>query len=81
MYTPVVELTTSKPQEHHELLGDILASVTFIIIKLHRLQAIVAFFAALAATNAGILAPSARIIQGPSTRTTIAGPDGSVIIL
>ncbi|KAG5879401.1 hypothetical protein JTB14_027224 [Gonioctena quinquepunctata] len=41
--------------------------------------AIVAFFAALAATNAGILAPSARIIQGPSTRTTIAGPDGSVI--
>ncbi|KAG5879409.1 hypothetical protein JTB14_027232 [Gonioctena quinquepunctata] len=41
--------------------------------------AIVAFFAALAATNAGILAPSARIIQGPSSRTTIAGPDGSVI--
>ncbi|KAG5879413.1 hypothetical protein JTB14_027236 [Gonioctena quinquepunctata] len=41
--------------------------------------AIVAFFAALAATNAGLLAPSARIIQGPSSRTTIAGPDGSVI--
>ncbi|KAG5879402.1 hypothetical protein JTB14_027225 [Gonioctena quinquepunctata] len=41
--------------------------------------AIVAFFAALAATNAGFLAPSTRIIQGPSTRTTISGPDGSVI--
>ncbi|KAG5879410.1 hypothetical protein JTB14_027233 [Gonioctena quinquepunctata] len=75
MYTPVVELTTSKPQKHHELL----ASDTFKIIKIIRLQAIVAFFAALAATNAIILAPSARIIQGPSSRTTIAGPDGSVI--
>ncbi|KAG5879405.1 hypothetical protein JTB14_027228 [Gonioctena quinquepunctata] len=41
--------------------------------------AIVAIFATLAATNAGILAPPARIIQGPSSRTTIAGPDGSVI--
>ncbi|KAG5879403.1 hypothetical protein JTB14_027226 [Gonioctena quinquepunctata] len=41
--------------------------------------AIVAIFATLAATNAGIIAPSARIIQGPSSRTTIAGSDGSVI--
>ncbi|CAH1163526.1 unnamed protein product [Phaedon cochleariae] len=34
--------------------------------------AIVAFFATLAATNAGI-------IQGPSSRSVVAGPDGSVI--
>ncbi|XP_023025867.2 uncharacterized protein [Leptinotarsa decemlineata] len=41
--------------------------------------AIVAFFAALAATSASVIAPSARIIQGPSARATVAGPDGSVI--
>ncbi|CAH1163527.1 unnamed protein product [Phaedon cochleariae] len=40
---------------------------------------IVTFFAALAVTNAGVLAPSASIIQGPSSRTIVAGPDGSVI--
>ncbi|KAJ8943410.1 hypothetical protein NQ314_009779 [Rhamnusium bicolor] len=43
------------------------------------MYAIFAFFAALAATNAGIVAPSARIIQGPSSRSTIVGPDGSVV--
>nr|XP_023026476.1 cuticle protein 38-like [Leptinotarsa decemlineata] len=41
--------------------------------------AIVAFFAALAASSASVIAPSARIIQGPSARATVAGPDGSII--
>ncbi|XP_076267052.1 uncharacterized protein LOC143200499 [Rhynchophorus ferrugineus] len=37
-------------------------------------------FAVLAVANAGVLvAPSAKIIQGPSTRTTVVGPDGSAI--
>ncbi|XP_050294698.1 cuticle protein 16.5-like isoform X3 [Anthonomus grandis grandis] len=39
-----------------------------------------ALFAFLAVANAGVLvAPSAKIIQGPSTRTTVVGPDGSAI--
>ncbi|KAJ8963224.1 hypothetical protein NQ318_018690 [Aromia moschata] len=38
-----------------------------------------AFFALLAAANAGLLAPAARVLQGPSSRTTLVGPDGSVI--
>ncbi|XP_060532197.1 cuticle protein 16.5-like [Cylas formicarius] len=41
--------------------------------------ALVAFFAFAAVANAGILAPAARIIQGPSSRTTVVGPDGSAI--
>ncbi|XP_030766352.1 larval cuticle protein F1-like [Sitophilus oryzae] len=37
-------------------------------------------FAFLAVASAGILvSPSARIIQGPSSRTTVVGPDGSSI--
>ncbi|ENN74578.1 hypothetical protein YQE_08900, partial [Dendroctonus ponderosae] len=40
----------------------------------------VAFFAFVAVANAGhLVLPSARIIQGPSSRTTVVGPDGSAI--
>ncbi|XP_076267998.1 uncharacterized protein LOC143201036 [Rhynchophorus ferrugineus] len=40
----------------------------------------VAFFALLAYANAGVaVLPSAKIIQGPSTKTTVVGPDGSAI--
>ncbi|RZB41024.1 hypothetical protein BDFB_010218 [Asbolus verrucosus] len=42
--------------------------------------AVVAIFAVLASANAGLIAaPSAKIVQGPSTRTTVVGPDGSAI--
>ncbi|KAL3287492.1 hypothetical protein HHI36_001962 [Cryptolaemus montrouzieri] len=48
--------------------------------------AIAVFFAVLAATNAGLVAPLAysaiptgNIIQGPSSRSTVIGPDGSSI--
>ncbi|XP_045473959.1 pupal cuticle protein G1A-like [Harmonia axyridis] len=48
--------------------------------------AAVVFFAALAAANAGLIAPLAysaiptgHIVQGPSSRTTVVGPDGSAI--
>ncbi|KAJ8943405.1 hypothetical protein NQ314_009774 [Rhamnusium bicolor] len=41
--------------------------------------AVVAFIAALAAANAGIITPSAKILQGPSSKTTLVGPEGSVI--
>ncbi|CAH0552033.1 unnamed protein product [Brassicogethes aeneus] len=42
--------------------------------------AVVALFAALASTQAGlIVGPSAHILQGPSSRSTIVGPDGSSI--
>ncbi|KAF7267676.1 hypothetical protein GWI33_019164 [Rhynchophorus ferrugineus] len=40
----------------------------------------VAFFTCLAVSNAGWLAgPSAKILQGPSSKTTLVGPEGSVI--
>lgn len=49
-------------------------------------QAAVIFFAALAAANAGWVSPLAlsaiptgQVIQGPSSRSTIVGPDGSSI--
>ncbi|KAH1014960.1 larval cuticle protein F1 [Dendroctonus ponderosae] len=38
-----------------------------------------AFFACLAAANAGYYSPSAEIIQGPSSKTTLIGPEGSII--
>ncbi|KAJ8943399.1 hypothetical protein NQ314_009768 [Rhamnusium bicolor] len=38
-----------------------------------------ALFAFFAAANAGIVAPTAGILQGPSSRTTLVGPEGSVI--
>ncbi|XP_044747254.1 cuticle protein LPCP-23-like [Coccinella septempunctata] len=48
--------------------------------------AAVVFFAALAAANASVIAPLAysaiptgHIVQGPSSRTTVVGPDGSAI--
>ncbi|KAJ8963223.1 hypothetical protein NQ318_018689 [Aromia moschata] len=41
--------------------------------------AVVAFFAAIAAASAGLLAPAASVLQGPSSRTTLVGPEGSVI--
>ncbi|KAF7267679.1 hypothetical protein GWI33_019167 [Rhynchophorus ferrugineus] len=42
--------------------------------------AVVAFFACLAACNAGLLVgPSAKVLQGPSSKTTLVGPEGSVI--
>ncbi|XP_045468740.1 cuticle protein LPCP-23-like [Harmonia axyridis] len=48
--------------------------------------AAVIFFAALAAANAGLITPLAysaiptgHIVQGPSSRTTVVGPDGSAI--
>ncbi|XP_023309968.1 cuticle protein 16.5-like [Anoplophora glabripennis] len=41
--------------------------------------AIVAFLATLAAAHAGLIAPAAQILQGPSSRTTLVGPEGSVI--
>ncbi|KAF7267680.1 hypothetical protein GWI33_019168 [Rhynchophorus ferrugineus] len=41
---------------------------------------VVAFFACLAACNAGLLVgPSAKVLQGPSSKTTLVGPEGSVI--
>lgn len=52
----------------------------FVVPKSCLFQAIVAVFAALATANAGLIAaPSAKIVQGPSTRTTVVGPDGSAI--
>ncbi|XP_050294695.1 uncharacterized protein LOC126734905 [Anthonomus grandis grandis] len=42
---------------------------------------LVALFACLAVANAGlaVIPGSAKIIQAPSSRTTVAGPDGSLI--
>ncbi|XP_030766348.1 cuticle protein LPCP-23-like [Sitophilus oryzae] len=40
--------------------------------------AFITFFAFVAAANAGYY-PSAKILQGPSSKTTIVGPDGSAI--
>ncbi|RZC32141.1 hypothetical protein BDFB_003847 [Asbolus verrucosus] len=41
---------------------------------------VVVFLAALACASAGIIAsPAAQVLQGPSSRTTIVGPDGSAI--
>ncbi|XP_018563031.1 uncharacterized protein LOC108904825 isoform X2 [Anoplophora glabripennis] len=37
------------------------------------------FVVALSAASAGVIAPSAAIIQGPSRKTTLVGPEGSVI--
>ncbi|XP_049817491.1 cuticle protein 16.5-like isoform X1 [Aethina tumida] len=38
------------------------------------------FLAALACAQAGLLVgPSAKVLQGPSTKTTVVGPDGSAI--
>ncbi|KAF7267668.1 hypothetical protein GWI33_019156 [Rhynchophorus ferrugineus] len=40
----------------------------------------IAFFACLAYASASVaVLPSAKIIQGPSTKTTVVGPDGSAI--
>lgn len=44
-----------------------------------RLFQAVAFFAILAAANASAIAPNSKIIEGPSSKTTLTGPDGSVI--
>ncbi|XP_018563075.1 uncharacterized protein LOC108904860 [Anoplophora glabripennis] len=41
--------------------------------------AVVALLVTFAVANAGILAPAAGILQGPSSRTTLVGPEGSVI--
>ncbi|XP_030766343.1 cuticle protein 16.5-like [Sitophilus oryzae] len=41
--------------------------------------AVVAFFACVAACSAGLVGPSAHILQGPSSKTTLVGPEGSVI--
>ncbi|KAJ8963228.1 hypothetical protein NQ318_018694 [Aromia moschata] len=41
--------------------------------------AVIVFLAALVAVNAGLVVPAGNILQGPSTRTTVVGPDGSVI--
>lgn len=44
------------------------------------LQVIVFFTVTVTIVSAGLVAvPSARILQGPSSRTTIVGPDGSSI--
>ncbi|KAJ8943398.1 hypothetical protein NQ314_009767 [Rhamnusium bicolor] len=43
------------------------------------MKAFFAFLAILAAANAGILAPTAGILQGPSSITTLVGPEGRVI--
>lgn len=43
------------------------------------MQAYFTFLTALAVVNAGVIHPSAKIIQGPSSRSVVAGPDGSVI--
>lgn len=43
------------------------------------MQSFTALFACLAAVNAGYYSPSAKIIQGPSSKTTLIGPDGSII--
>ncbi|XP_060536111.1 uncharacterized protein LOC132708028 [Cylas formicarius] len=41
---------------------------------------VIVLFACLAAASAGVVvAPSTKIVQGPSTRTTVVGPDGSSI--
>ncbi|XP_048523379.1 uncharacterized protein LOC125504842 isoform X2 [Dendroctonus ponderosae] len=42
--------------------------------------AVITFVACVAAANAGWLqGPSAHIIQGPSSKTTLIGPEGSII--
>ncbi|KAF7267678.1 hypothetical protein GWI33_019166 [Rhynchophorus ferrugineus] len=41
---------------------------------------VAALFACLAVCNAGLLVgPSAKVLQGPSSKTTLVGPEGSVI--
>ncbi|CAG9820854.1 unnamed protein product [Phaedon cochleariae] len=40
---------------------------------------VVIALACLAVANAGPFLPSTKILQGPSSRTTLVGPDGSVI--
>ncbi|XP_049817498.1 uncharacterized protein LOC126264291 [Aethina tumida] len=41
---------------------------------------IASLFAVLAAVQAGVLvAPTGNVLQGPSSRTTVVGPDGSAI--
>lgn len=42
-------------------------------------QSVAALFVLFAAAHAGLLAPAANVLQGPSARATVAGPDGSVI--
>ncbi|RZC42542.1 hypothetical protein BDFB_010601 [Asbolus verrucosus] len=42
------------------------------------LQVVIALFAVLACARADVVS-SARILQGPSSRTTVVGPDGSAI--
>lgn len=39
----------------------------------------ITFLVALSAASAGVIAPSAVVVQGPSRKTTLVGPEGSVI--
>lgn len=54
--------------------------IVFLKYLICKFQSFVALFAVLAVASASVVvAPSAKIIQGPSTRTTVVGPDGSAI--